>query len=359
MRAMQSELGWFWSEVRRALLQPSELARSLASEHFGLAGVLVAIFAGAALSLSIDVAVLVSKGVDPTKLTSRLLIDAFFIGLRLAVVAAIVASALPYVLRVFRWDVLTLDQGFTAMTFALAPFLLAPIPALLLALGPESAPIAGAAAALLLGRVLFGLGLNLRAILPMGVAAAAFMLILVGAAVGLADQVSRVRFTTLAYAPQLAPQLDAAPALGTVRPFDRYTLVLPEEWQTATRGFPGEVARFEAENASLAVTRAAGNALITADGYADRQEDVERRGMTVQNSSRQVVRANSLVLVDDVTRGTYEGSTILMRQFTTVQGTDAIALVFRFTGAFDERSSLEEAASIAATWKVVDAAPIR
>ncbi|MDP9266235.1 MAG: hypothetical protein M3O91_09005 [Chloroflexota bacterium] len=71
------------------------------------------------------------------------------------------------------------------------------------------------------------------------------------------------------------------------------------------------------------------------------------------------VRRALLHPVDDVTRGTYEGSTILMRQFTAVVGTQALALVFRFTGQFDEQSSLDEAASIAATWILVGVAPIR
>ncbi len=356
---MQSEVGWFWSEVWRALLRPVDFARSIATEHFGLAGVLVAVFAGAAVSLSIDVVVLVSKGLDPMTFVSRLLIDAFLMGVRITVVAAIVASGLPYALRLFDSSDLSLDQGFTAMTFALSPLLLTPIPALLLALVPETALAVALAGALLLGRALVGLGLNLRAVLPTGVAAAAFVLILVGGAIGLADQVSRVRFTTLNYAPQLAPALEIAPASGPSRRFDRYSLNLPDQWQTATRGIPGEIARFETENATLVVQRVSGGALITADGYADRIADVERRGMTVRDASRRVVRANTLVLVDDVTSGTYEGSPVLMRQFTTTVGAQALALIFRFTGEFDESSSLDEAASIATTLMVAGVAPIR
>ncbi|MFN2520779.1 MAG: hypothetical protein ABR525_07025 [Candidatus Limnocylindria bacterium] len=359
MNGVQGELAWFWSEVRRALLHPADFAHSIATEHFGLAGVLVAIFAGAALSLSIDLAVLVSRGIDPTGFISRLLIDAFLLGVRIAVVAAIVASLLPYVLRVLRSRDLTLDQGFTAMSFALAPLLIAPLPALLLALVPAAVPLVALAGALLLGRALFSLGLNLHAILPVGVAVVAWLLIVAGGAIGLADQVSRVRFTALTYAPQLAPAIETPPASGTFRQFDRFSLILPEPWQTATRGIPGEIARFETENASLVVQRASGNALITADGYADRVEEVERRGMAVRASSRRVVRANALVLVDDVASGEYGGNTVLLRQFTTTLGAQAVAFIFRFTGQFDERASLDEAASIASTLLVASVAPLR
>ena len=43
------ELGWFRSEIARSLRHPFDFARSLAREHFGLAGVLVAIASGVAL----------------------------------------------------------------------------------------------------------------------------------------------------------------------------------------------------------------------------------------------------------------------------------------------------------------------
>src|SRR5712691_10890344 len=57
------ELAWFRGEVVRSLLRPREFARALAHEHFGLAGVLVALFAGMALSITIDVFVLAWKGI--------------------------------------------------------------------------------------------------------------------------------------------------------------------------------------------------------------------------------------------------------------------------------------------------------
>src|SRR5713226_6790905 len=65
-----------------------EFARALAHEHFGLAGVLVALFAGMALSITIDVFVLVWKGIPPAAAVGRLLIDALFLGLRLDISAA-------------------------------------------------------------------------------------------------------------------------------------------------------------------------------------------------------------------------------------------------------------------------------
>ena len=52
------ELAWFHGEVVRAVMRPREFAGALAREHFGLAGVVVALVAGMALSLTIDVFVL-------------------------------------------------------------------------------------------------------------------------------------------------------------------------------------------------------------------------------------------------------------------------------------------------------------
>ena len=48
------ELAWFRREVGWALWRPRTFARSLAREHYGVAGVLVALMAGFALSLSVD-----------------------------------------------------------------------------------------------------------------------------------------------------------------------------------------------------------------------------------------------------------------------------------------------------------------
>ncbi|HEY9326236.1 MAG TPA: hypothetical protein VIS26_06675, partial [Candidatus Limnocylindria bacterium] len=59
------ELAWFRAEVLRSLLHPFDFARSLAREHYGLAGVLVAIIAGFALSIAIDAMILTSKSFSP------------------------------------------------------------------------------------------------------------------------------------------------------------------------------------------------------------------------------------------------------------------------------------------------------
>ena len=59
------ELAWFRGEIWRSLTQPRTFARDLAREHYGLAGVLVAVFAGISLSVGIDLLVLASKGLSP------------------------------------------------------------------------------------------------------------------------------------------------------------------------------------------------------------------------------------------------------------------------------------------------------
>src|SRR6185436_5949869 len=59
------ELAWFRGEIWRSLTQPRSFARGLAREHYGLAGVLVAVVAGVSLSIGIDLLVLASKGLSP------------------------------------------------------------------------------------------------------------------------------------------------------------------------------------------------------------------------------------------------------------------------------------------------------
>ena len=94
----------------------------------------------------------------------------------------------------------------------------------------------------------------------------------------LGDQVSRARFTAYAIVPELAPRLEAAPALGKRYDLDDFSLTLPARWELATRGVPGEAARFETATDTLVVERAIGAALNTADSYADQVLRTEQRG---------------------------------------------------------------------------------
>src|SRR5947208_15077372 len=87
------ELAWFRGEVLRSIVRPRSFARSLASEHFGLAGVLVVVGAGIALSLTIDALVLATKGISPGSFAARLIFESLLLGARLAVSAAVVAAA--------------------------------------------------------------------------------------------------------------------------------------------------------------------------------------------------------------------------------------------------------------------------
>lgn len=85
------ELGWFRAEVVRSITRPRSFAKSLAREHFGLAGVVVVVGAGIALSLAIDAIVLAVQGISPTNFFARLIFESFLLGARLAVSVAVVA----------------------------------------------------------------------------------------------------------------------------------------------------------------------------------------------------------------------------------------------------------------------------
>src|SRR5213078_233201 len=78
------ELAWFRGEVLRSIVRPRSFARSLASEHFGLAGVLVVVGAGIALSLTIDALVLATKGISPASFVARLIFESLLLGARRA-----------------------------------------------------------------------------------------------------------------------------------------------------------------------------------------------------------------------------------------------------------------------------------
>ena len=85
------ELAWFRGEIWRALVRPRDFAENLAREHYGLAGVLVALVAGVGLSIGIDLMVLASKGIGAAPFVPRMLIDAGLLAVRLAVTAAAVS----------------------------------------------------------------------------------------------------------------------------------------------------------------------------------------------------------------------------------------------------------------------------
>src|SRR5258708_6582146 len=92
--AYETEWQWFRRAIRDSLLRPSAFASSLAREHYGLAGVLVALLAGFALSVSVDWLVLAPQGLSPLSLATRILLHAALLGLRLAIVAARGSAAL-------------------------------------------------------------------------------------------------------------------------------------------------------------------------------------------------------------------------------------------------------------------------
>lgn len=350
----RGELAWFRHQLALALWKPRTFARALAREHFGIASVLVALIAGSALSLSVDSLVLSSKGFEPLAFLSRLLLDAVGLALRLAVTAAVVTgvtfAGLWLVGR--RRAALSLEQVFTALAFALIPLVLLPPLAFVLGLAPATLPIVGVLLLVVFVRVLAGLALNLRALLPLPLAAFALALTLGSGWLALQDQVARVRAVTYAYAPGLAPQLPANAPDAPRYEGDSWSIVMPPRWTNATRGVRGEAARFETDNDTLVISRVSGGALLTAEEYADRVAAEQRRGFSDTRTERSVWRNAGLILIDERTHAVYEGRPVLLRQFTAVNGTQVMALVFRFVEPKDEAALMAEAASIAAGWRI-------
>lgn len=347
------ELAWLRGEMARALVRPRTFARSLAYEHFGLAGLVVVLACGFAFSLAVDSAVLTSKSRPPLEFAGRILADAGLLAVRLAVVVSLVATAVYAAVRIVaRHAACTLDQLFTAITFALIPLLIAPAIAPIVGVFPEAAPAVGVVGIALVARIVYALALNLAAILRPAAAALATVLVVFGAALALGDQIARVEFTALAYVPSLAPPLAAAPAEGRLEEGDTWSLRLPAEWRNETKGIRGEAARFETDRDSLVVTRVTGSAFLTANTYADEVASVQGRGIEGARTERSVRRVGGLIVVDEVVRGTYSGRPVTLRLFTTVTSQQALALVFRFVDPSDEAAELAQAASIAATWRV-------
>lgn len=349
------ELAWFRSEILRSILHPFDFARSLAREHYGLAGVLVAVIAGFALAFGIDAMILTSKSFSFFDFLPQVLVDSAFLGVRLAVTVAIVASAGYYAARLLRGRDLTLDQAFTAFSFALAPLVLAPVAALLVLLAPDLLPIAGAVAVLAMARAIVGLAINLRALLPPALAVVPFVVMLATSTLVMQDQISRFRFAGYAIAPQLVADFTATPMTGTAFEAADFTITLPAGWKNVTSGAQGEAARYESDVAQLRVARAGGVPLATADSYADSASLAERQGLENGFRERSVVRINGVIAVDDRYGGVYQGRRVLYRQFTAVPRTQGLALIFHYVAPADEQAALAEAASIAATWKIHEA----
>ena len=346
------ELAWFRGEVFRSIVRPRSFARSLAREHFGLAGLLIVVVAGIALSLTVDALVLAAKGLSPGTFIARLIFESFLLGARLAVSVAFVAFVVFLGMRVTRQRELTLDQCFNAVSFASAPLIVAPFVALIAVLAPDVLLPVGVVMVVIGLRALAGLALNLRAILPLPVAALALVLALASGAIVLGDQVSRVRMTAYAIAPQLASPLEATPAQGKRYDLPNTTLTVPEEWAYSVRGVPGEIAHFETANATLNVVGSRPEALATMDSFADTIARGERLGFSANRSQRSVETINGNVAIDDRADGTYDGRHIAIRQFAIAIRTSGSALQFRFFDPPDVDAAFAQAAAIAATWQI-------
>jgi len=346
------ELAWFRGEVFRSIVRPRSFARSLAREHFGLAGLLIVVVAGIALSLTVDALVLAAKGLSPGTFIARLIFESFLLGARLAVSVAFVAFVVFLGMRVTRQRELTLDQCFNAVSFASAPLIVAPFVALIAVLAPDVLLPVGVVMVVIGLRALAGLALNLRAILPLPVAALALVLALASGAIVLGDQVSRVRMTAYAIAPQLASPLEATPARGKRYDLPNVTLTVPEEWAYSVRGVPGEIAHFETANATLNVVGSRPEALATMDSFADTIARGERLGFSANRSQRSVETINGNVAIDDRADGIYDGRHIAIRQFAIAIRTSGSALQFRFFDPPDVDAAFAQAAAIAATWQI-------
>ncbi|HEY8656926.1 MAG TPA: hypothetical protein VIN34_09360 [Candidatus Limnocylindria bacterium] len=352
----QTEWQWFGGVVRDSLLRPRRFAAAQSHEHYGLAGILVAFIAGMLLSLSIDALIIAAKGLSPFDFVGRGIADAALVGIRLTVLTALAALAVQLASRLDRrirdTGDFSIDRAFTAIAFGLSPLVLTPALAVILGILPEALPVAAVLAGALAIRLVLGLFWNLRRLLPLGFAAAGLLILAVAVAFTFADQVSRVRFLALGYAPRLAPELPGTPARGTTFEGDGFSLVVPEGWRNGQRGIAGEAGRFETDTASLIVLRVRGSAFVTPDVYAETAGTPWLRGTDIARSERIVDRTRDLVLVDDTIHGKVDGRPVVLRQFTAVVGQTGMALLFRYIDPPDEGAALAEATSIALSWHV-------
>ena len=348
----ESEWRWFARAVRDALLRPRAFAAEQAREHYGLAGILVAIGAGFLLSISIDSLVVGATGLNPVNVAGRIVSDAALVGIRVAVLAAVAATAIHLMGRLDRRGGVALERAFTAIAFGLAPLTVAPFLALVLLVVPELLPLVGLLAALVALRLAAGLALNLGHLLRPTFAVAGCGILALVATFALSDQISRIRFVALGYAPDLAPALAAAPAQGTAFAGDGFRLTLPAGWRNTPSGLPGEAGHFETDTASLIVLRVHGDAFRTLDGYADAAGTPWVRGTEVRTATRVIERVRGLLLVDDTTIGAVDGRPVVLRQFTAAIGTTGMALQLRYIAPPDAGAALAEAAAIAASWEI-------
>ena len=116
-------------------------------------------------------------------------------------------------------------------------------------------------------------------------------------------------------------------------------------------GIAGELARYQTDTDVLVVMRATGSALVTPDSYAENVALAWRRGLDQTSSRRSIERNGDLLLIDDTYRGAVDGRPELLRQFTTVVGTQGLALMFRYIEP-DDAAAISESTSIAASWRV-------
>jgi hypothetical protein len=255
----------------------------------------------------------------------------------------------------------SLDQLFTALTFALAPLILVPVagisvPVIGLFVSDEAVAttltVAAAVVLAIVARVVIGLALNIRGILPPTIAMTAFAVVLALGALVLNDEITRMRFLAYAIAPQTVADFDVAPATGRRYELLGFDLTVPPGWTIASGGISGEAARFESSTATLVVARARGAALDTADSYAEIVGGPQRVGVHDTFMNRRVVRINGVVVLDDRYGGTYEGRHVIWRQFTAVPGAQGLALLYRVVEPADDGAALAEAAAIAATWHI-------
>lgn len=348
------ELAWFRGELWRSVTHPRGFARDLAREHYGLAGVLVALVSGVALAIGIDLLVLASKDLSAGSFVPRLVIDAFLLGVRLAITGAVVAWLTTGAIQLIHRGSASLDQVFTGLTFALAPLVLLPIPAVIaiVATTPETIAIGATLVLVIVIRVLIGIVLNIWSILSPLFAVVALVVVSILGTLVLSDEISRMRFLAYEVVPQVVPDLLVTPATGTTFPMLGFDLTLPSGWTNATSGVPGEAARFESSHATLSVLRASAAALDTADTYANNVMGPQLSGVTDTWHVRTVERINGVIVVDDSYGGNYEGTIVLWRQFTAVPGSQGLALVYRVVKPQDRDALLAEAAAIAATWHI-------
>lgn len=353
----ETEWGWFRASFADALFHPRRFARNVAREHFGLAGVVVAVLAGIALSVTIDVAIILSKGADPLSFLIRIVLDAVLLALRLAVVAALLGLLAVGISRALRRPI-DLDQAFTALAFAMIPLVVAPVVIVLMVVALElpdpyanALRLAALAVTLVLvARLILGVALNLGALVGRAAIVVAGAALLAGAFI-LQDQIGRVTWTALSYAPQILRPPAAAPALGSeVRLATGTRMMVPAGWREASRGVPGIVAQYELPDARLTVRQKDVSILTTADSFAASETEALRRDFTrIDRSGRALVRIDDVAATDDRWYGHIDEVRLVQRVYTVVVGTTGYLFEFRYFSPADEEVAVAQAAAIAAS----------